>query len=394
MMKKVWNNTEGTGAPSVDRLFAYDGWNLIATLNSQLSTLNSFAWGLDLSGSLQGAGGVGGLLWVNDTSTINSQPSTHLVSFDGNGNVVALHNAADGAESAAYEYGPFSEPIRVTGPVASLMPLRFSTMYEDNVTGDRKYLFRDCTPSTGRWKSRDPIGEGIGGVSLYGFCAADSLNRTDDLGLAFYAIGGTWEVADDGANAWQLYNDTTERPKYYWAGPQGPWGGAFGKGSLDIALKVYDQIEIDFCAAKAKGQELTINLTGWSRGAMIASYIARRLNEFGLACKTCHGFEFHYGVKVNWVGLFDAVSMMENIGFPTTVPPNVAHFDHAIKTKHDGKQSIFPTWHFSGSNEEEFMNNDGSRTMHDDIGMSVILKRDNNVYPWMRQQAITAGVGF
>lgn len=79
-----------------------------------------------------------------------------MVSYDGNGNVVALHNAADGSESAAYECSPFSEPIRVTGPVASLMPLRFSTMYEDNVTGDRKYLFRDYTPTTGRWKSRDP----------------------------------------------------------------------------------------------------------------------------------------------------------------------------------------------------------------------------------------------
>jgi RHS repeat-associated protein len=139
--------------------------------------------GSDLSGSIQDAGGVGGVLAVNlGRSTLNLQPSTHCVSYDGNGNVVALHNAADGAESAAYEYGPFSEPIRVTGPVASLMPLRFSTMYEDNVTGDRKYLFRDYTPSTGRWKSRDPIEE-EGGKALYAFVGNDPVIAWDLLGL-------------------------------------------------------------------------------------------------------------------------------------------------------------------------------------------------------------------
>ncbi len=141
-----------------------------AILDHTNGVVASFMRGSDMPGSIQGAGGVGlprhseatagGVLAVNfGLSTFNSQPSTHCVSYDGNGNVVALHNAADGVESAAYEYGPFSEPIRVTGPLASLMPLRFSTMFEDSVTGDRKYLFRDYTPSIGRWKSRDPIHE-------------------------------------------------------------------------------------------------------------------------------------------------------------------------------------------------------------------------------------------
>ena len=45
--------------------FLYDGWNLIAILNPQSSVLQSFLWGNDLSGSQQGAGGVGGLLEVS-----------------------------------------------------------------------------------------------------------------------------------------------------------------------------------------------------------------------------------------------------------------------------------------------------------------------------------------
>ena len=48
--------------------FVYDGWNLIAVLNPQSSITQSFIWGLDLSGTMQGAGGVGGLLAVSDST--------------------------------------------------------------------------------------------------------------------------------------------------------------------------------------------------------------------------------------------------------------------------------------------------------------------------------------
>jgi RHS repeat-associated protein len=163
----------------------YDGWNLIGTLNSQLSTLNSFVWGLDLSGSFQGAGGIGGLLWVNDPSTLNSQPSTHLVSYDGNGNVVALVNAADGSESARYVYGPFGEVIRATGPMAKANPFRFSTKYQDDETDLLYYGRRYYSASTGRWISRDPIEE-RGGADMYCFIQNGPQTGVDPNGLQIY----------------------------------------------------------------------------------------------------------------------------------------------------------------------------------------------------------------
>jgi hypothetical protein len=46
-------------------------------------------WGLDLSGSEQGAGGVGGLLLFNDSTDGPSFPA-----FDGNGNVVGLYKGS------------------------------------------------------------------------------------------------------------------------------------------------------------------------------------------------------------------------------------------------------------------------------------------------------------
>jgi hypothetical protein len=58
--KQVWGNTNWSGYPTNDVKFVYDGWNLIAELNATNNALlQSFVWGSDLSGSLQGVGGVG-----------------------------------------------------------------------------------------------------------------------------------------------------------------------------------------------------------------------------------------------------------------------------------------------------------------------------------------------
>ena len=41
--------------------FLYDGWNLVAELGSSGTLVRTYVWGSDLSGSQQGAGGVGGV---------------------------------------------------------------------------------------------------------------------------------------------------------------------------------------------------------------------------------------------------------------------------------------------------------------------------------------------
>ena len=113
ILKAVQAWTNSTWTIILSNRFVYDGWNLIAELNATNNALiRSYAWGLDLSGTEQGAGGVGGLLAIRDT-----QSGTHFAACDGNGNVAALVNANDGTVSATYEYGPFAEPIRVTGPM-------------------------------------------------------------------------------------------------------------------------------------------------------------------------------------------------------------------------------------------------------------------------------------
>jgi hypothetical protein len=118
--KRVWNNTSGTGNPTNDLKFVYDGWNLVAQLNrTNSAVVQSYVWGLDLSRSIQGAGGVGGLLAINDPSN-----GVHFSGFDGNGDVAALVKGTDGAMGGLFQYGPFGERQRLTGPEVNPTPLR------------------------------------------------------------------------------------------------------------------------------------------------------------------------------------------------------------------------------------------------------------------------------
>src|SRR6266516_4853176 len=130
-----------------------------------------------LSGGMQGAGGVGGLLAIKPTST-----NTLLVAFDGNGNVTGLIDATTGTTTGNFEYGPFGETIRLNPNANNQSPFRFSTKYTDDESDFVYYGFRYYNPSTGRWLSRDPMEE-EGGVSLYAFVANDAIRSFDMFGL-------------------------------------------------------------------------------------------------------------------------------------------------------------------------------------------------------------------
>ena len=177
-----------------DLRFVYDGWNLLAEIKSGNNLHRSHVWGLDLSGSLQGAGGVGGLLSTRHHGT----PTTGLPYFDGNGNVMGYTDADTETIIATYEFDPFGRRLKTTGTHANLFVYRFSTKYECEDSGFLYYGFRSYDPETGRWPNRDPIGE-RGGVNLYGFVGNDGINKNDLFGLALTSFP---EIIEERRHTW------------------------------------------------------------------------------------------------------------------------------------------------------------------------------------------------
>ncbi|MDR0535396.1 MAG: hypothetical protein LBG65_03455 [Puniceicoccales bacterium] len=71
--------------------YLYDGWNVISETNGSATApiiTKSYIWGLDLSNSHQGAGGVGGLLATIDR--VAGAPQLYFHAYDANGNTMAL----------------------------------------------------------------------------------------------------------------------------------------------------------------------------------------------------------------------------------------------------------------------------------------------------------------
>ncbi len=188
--------------------YVWDGWNLVAEFDGADALMRAYSWGTGLSGSMQGAGGVGGLVAVSAGGTI------YFPAYDGNGNVVAYVSGASGQASAQHEYGPFREVIRATSSISPAIPIRWSTKYTDLETDLVYYGHRYYNPSTGRWLSRDPLGE-IACANVYGFVANGPIDQCDPLGLVsiYYDRTGK-EIGRD--NTWWPFETK------YIEGPHGP----------------------------------------------------------------------------------------------------------------------------------------------------------------------------
>jgi RHS repeat-associated protein len=198
-----WNAPTNAWVLTVSRRSIYDGFSLLAEVDDTGSPQRTFAWGVDLSGSLSGAGGVGGLLFTN---THGSGAQSTVPAYDGNGNIVGYIDASTGAVVARFEYSSFGQVLVADGPAAALMPFGFSTKYVCPVTRHQRYEFRDLDTENGRWLNRDPIEE-EGSLNLSGFVGNDPISGIDPLGqfvLQFQAfipgskgislpgVAGTW----------------------------------------------------------------------------------------------------------------------------------------------------------------------------------------------------------
>ena len=156
----------------------YDGWNLAAETDDS-GSVHQYIWGTDLSGTLQGAGGVGGLLGVATAGRM------YAVCTEVNGNVMGLVDGQSGQLVARWDYDPFGNLVTdwyAPGATSATCPIRFSSKALDPDLGWYYYGYRYYAPESGRWAARDPIGA-RGGLNLYGMVGNNPGTYVDIIGL-------------------------------------------------------------------------------------------------------------------------------------------------------------------------------------------------------------------
>jgi len=210
--------TSGSWNLSKETRYLYDGMLAVQERDGNNVPTTTFTRGRDLSGTLSGAGGIGGLLarTAYDTGT-----GTHACYHaDGNGNVTAMVNALQFVV-AKYLYDPYGNTLAKAGPLAEANTLRFSSKEWCDGPGLYYYGYRFYDANLQRWVNRDPLGEEYD-RNLYRFVFNDPINYIDPDGLS-----GTITINSSGdggssstsGHSWICYTPDGGSPKTY-----GTWG--------------------------------------------------------------------------------------------------------------------------------------------------------------------------
>ncbi len=196
--------------------YVYDGNEVIQERDINNLPTTTYTRGKDLSGSLEGAGGIGGLL-ARTSQAYADGPLAGQCYYhaDANGNVTMLINDAQ-AIVAKYLYDACGNIISKSGLLADGNLYRFSSKEAHANSGLVYYLYRYYDPNLQRWLNRDPFSdlgyevvqiplpievlnsqrwaERIEGPNLYRFARNAPTDFVDTDGM------GTW--GDVGSGLW------------------------------------------------------------------------------------------------------------------------------------------------------------------------------------------------
>jgi RHS repeat-associated protein len=136
----------------------YDGKRAIQERNVSNTPTVAYTRGNDLSGTLEGAGGIGGLLARLDSYSSGSFSDHNYYHADGNGNIAYLVNSSQ-TLAASYRYDAYGNVLSSSGSYAASNTYQFSSKEWMSSVGLYYYLYRFYAPSLQRWPNRDPFTE-------------------------------------------------------------------------------------------------------------------------------------------------------------------------------------------------------------------------------------------
>ena len=148
---------------------------VLAVLDGNNDVKEFYAHGPDLSGTLAGAGGIGGIL----SQTAGTHTTFLHADISGN---IAFASDASGNLVGTNRYTPYGNLISQMGAFNGRY--MFSSKEWEPEAGLYYYGHRFYSPTLGRWLSRDPLGEFADPLhNLYRFVGNNPLNAVDPLGL-------------------------------------------------------------------------------------------------------------------------------------------------------------------------------------------------------------------
>lgn len=167
------NNNSGTNVRTIERLFFWDGGQLVAETDAAMTTrYGEYAY-------LPGADRP--LAFITTDSSVSGNTLVRYYQQDELGNVIGLTSGSAVAQQITYE--PWGAVAAITGAAGDTSRLRWKGLvWEGGATQLYYVRNRWYDPEARRFVSQDPIGV-EGGLNEYAFAGNDPVNGADPLGL-------------------------------------------------------------------------------------------------------------------------------------------------------------------------------------------------------------------
>jgi RHS repeat-associated protein len=204
------------------------------------------------------------LSWENATGSVQFSYETasgrgYYYTRDHLGSVRELCSST-GAIVSRMAYDPYGRTTTVSGTI--LPTKQYAGYYQHQTSGLYLTLYRAYDANTGRWLSRDPIGE-LGGINLYGYGADDPEYWVDPYGLAPGTLIGPGLATPEEVEAALAALGISGPPGWLIAAIIAEGGGAAGLTAYDIyLLEQWHEADQQAQAAKAMADAMDAKAQG------------------------------------------------------------------------------------------------------------------------------------